>query len=380
MATRDDNLDDRIREYFFKGFTYKEICLFLRRNHECNISLSTLKRKINQLDLRRRMPDYDMDVVRATVSEMLDGPQSNLGYRAVWYDLQMRGIRVPRNTVANLLRELDPHGVQERTAHRLRRRAYQNPGPNAAWHCDGYDKLKPYGFPIHGCIDGWSRKILWLFVTRSNNQPHNIAAYYLETVRKYRGCPVNLITDLGTENGIMAGIQAFFRNNPDSHRYVPSPRNQRIESWWAFFRRSHTSWWINYFKDITMEEVDMTRQLHSECLWFCFAPLLQRCLNQVKEHWNCHYIRRSRHDTVKGRPDSLYYLPDINGGLDNLILPVPEQEYLYAKDHVISTDEENHYHQYFEYVMQVCNLRKPDDWRDAQALFQTIMRYAEAGN
>ena len=258
---------------------YKEICLFLRRNHECNISLSTLKRKINQLDLRRRMPDYDMDVVRATVSEMLDGPQSNIGLRAVWHDLQMRGIRVPRNTVANLLRELDPQGVQERTAHRLRRRAYQNPGPNAAWHCDGYDKLKPYGFPIHGCLDGWSRKILWLFVTRSNNQPHNIAAYYLETVRKYRGCPVNLITDLGTENGIMTGIHAFFRNNPDSHRYVSSPRNQRIESWWAFFRRSHTSWWINYFKDITMEEVDMTRQLHSECLWFCFAPLLQRCLN-----------------------------------------------------------------------------------------------------
>ena len=22
------------------------------------------------------------------------------------------------------------------------------------WHIDGYDKLKPYGFPIHGCIDG----------------------------------------------------------------------------------------------------------------------------------------------------------------------------------------------------------------------------------
>ena len=125
MATRDDhNLDDRIREYLFMGFTYKGICLFLRRNHECNISLSTLKRKINQLGLCRRMPGYDMDVVRATVSEMLDGPQSNLGYHAVWHDLQMRGIRVPRNTVANLLQELDPQGVRERTAHRLRRRAY----------------------------------------------------------------------------------------------------------------------------------------------------------------------------------------------------------------------------------------------------------------
>ena len=22
------------------------------------------------------------------------------------------------------------------------------------WHTDGLDKLKPYGFPVHGCIDG----------------------------------------------------------------------------------------------------------------------------------------------------------------------------------------------------------------------------------
>ena len=27
-------------------------------------------------------------------------------------------------------------------------------GPDFVWHIDGYDKLKPYGFPIHFCIDG----------------------------------------------------------------------------------------------------------------------------------------------------------------------------------------------------------------------------------
>ena len=27
-------------------------------------------------------------------------------------------------------------------------------GPNFIWHMDGYDKLKPYGITIHGCIDG----------------------------------------------------------------------------------------------------------------------------------------------------------------------------------------------------------------------------------
>ena len=57
--------------------------------------------------------------------------------------LQLRGIRVPRVVVQELLREIDPEGTELRRAHRLRRRRYHNPGPNYAWHCDGYDKLKP---------------------------------------------------------------------------------------------------------------------------------------------------------------------------------------------------------------------------------------------
>ena len=28
-------------------------------------------------------------------------------------------------------------------------------GPNYCWHVDGLDKLKTYGFAIHGCIDGY---------------------------------------------------------------------------------------------------------------------------------------------------------------------------------------------------------------------------------
>ena len=47
----------------------------------------------------------------------------------------------------------------------LRRRKYISSGPSAVWHADGYGKLKPYGFPIHGAIDGFSRRVLWLNIT-----------------------------------------------------------------------------------------------------------------------------------------------------------------------------------------------------------------------
>ena len=147
---------------------------------------------------------------------------------------------------------MDPEGSELRKAHRLRRRIYQNPGPNYSWHCDGYDKLKPFGFPIYGCR---SRKIIWLYVTRSNNQPNNVAAYFLDAVGEYCGCPVDLVTDLGTENWIIAAIQSFFRDDPDSHRHVPSPRNQRIEA-----LISHQTWF--YLTIYALNALKIPHQIH----------------------------------------------------------------------------------------------------------------------
>ena len=59
---------------------------------------------------------------------------------------------------------------------------------------------------------------MWLYVTRSNNQPNNMAAYFLDAVEEYGGCPVDLVTDKGTENGIIVAVQSFFRNDPVIHR------------------------------------------------------------------------------------------------------------------------------------------------------------------
>lgn len=58
-------------------------------------------------------------------------------------------------------------------------------GPNFCWHIDGNDKLKTYGFSLHGCIDGYSRKVLWLEVATTNKDSAIIAGYYLRAVEKY---------------------------------------------------------------------------------------------------------------------------------------------------------------------------------------------------
>lgn len=72
--------------------------------------------------------------------------------------------------------------------------------------------------------------------------------------------------------------------------------------------------------------VDLTSGLEMECLWFCFSGLLQKILAEVKEHWNTHRIRGSRHDTVRGRSDSPYNLPELHGLLISSCCPLVKQK------------------------------------------------------
>ena len=176
----ENNDEDLIRYYFYKGFAYLDICQFLLQYHNIEMSLSTLKRLMKQFNLKRQNPEYNVDFVRNEIITLLQGPHSSRGYCSIWHSFQLNGTRVPRQVVKLLLRQLDPEVAERR--HRLKRSTYHNSGPNYAWHCDGYDKLKPFGFPIHGCIDGWSRKVLWLYVTCSNNLPSNITKYYLKYI------------------------------------------------------------------------------------------------------------------------------------------------------------------------------------------------------
>ena len=206
VYTESGTCDELITRYFRLGFAYQNILLFLSNYHSIVISLRTLNSKLRLLGLRRKNADYDLDNVRNRIQQEIDGPDCSGGYRAVWHILQMEGNQVPRENVRALLKELDPEGVEERRAKTLRRRRYCTPGPNFVWHVDGYDKLKPYGFPVHGCIDGYSRKVLWFKLCKTNNDPAVVGQHLLGAIEKYGGCPTLLRSDNGTENVIMTGM------------------------------------------------------------------------------------------------------------------------------------------------------------------------------
>ena len=92
-----------------------------------------------------------------------------------------------------------------------------------------YDKLKPYGFPIHDCIDEYSRRILWLKVTKSNLHAKVPTAYYADAMKELGVCPKLLQIDCGTENGLMAAIQSKRQASVYVHRYSSSVANMKIE-------------------------------------------------------------------------------------------------------------------------------------------------------
>lgn len=122
--------------------------------------------------LKRRPDNIDIYNVINAILDVTEKNGQCLGYRTIWKRLITDyGLVIQRDKVMELMRVMDTDGVERRKQRRLLRRQYAAPGPNLVWHIDGYDKLKPFGFAIHGAIDGFSRRIMWLEVGPSNNSP-----------------------------------------------------------------------------------------------------------------------------------------------------------------------------------------------------------------
>lgn len=246
---------DLIKHYFSLGLQYSEILAFLLSFHGIQLSLRQLRRILRREGLRRRNDHSDIEQVINAIETELEGSGNRIGYRQMHQRLRNDyGLVVQKEIVREIIKELDPVGVQARSSKRFRRREYRAKGPNYIWHIDGYDKLKPFGFCIHGGIDGYSRRILWLEVGCTNNNPKIIANYFTDCIRQIGGVPRIVRADAGTENISVAGIQRFLRSGTEdafsgekSFLYGRSVSNQRIEAWWSFLKKSNASWWIDFF-------------------------------------------------------------------------------------------------------------------------------------
>ena len=383
--------DELIQDYFNLGLTAPEITSFLVCVHGIQISLRHLKRVLKRQGCTRRRNRSDLREIVNAVEGELRGSGGLLGYRAMHQRLvNYHRLVTTREVVRHVLRIFDPEGVQVRSRHRLRRRVYRCKGPNYLWHIDGYDKLKPFGFCIHGAIDGFSRRILWLEVASSNNDPRIVAQYYLDSVRQLGGTARIVRGDRGTENGSLAAIQRFFRRSAEddfagekSFMFGKSTSNQRIEAWWGRLRQGCAEWWIQFFKDLRDSGLyNDDDVIQRECLKFCFIDVLQMELHRVAQEWNLHRIRPSNNaECPSGKPDALYFVPETVDAQD-YSCPVEMDEFEIAEEMFAERPQEKgcspHFKELAEMIQEDEGLETPTTAEEALQLYFDLLEHIDA--
>lgn len=316
-----------IYECHKKDYSLQAIVHLIRKNFAINISLRTLQRYCKMTNLSRKNIEESptTSVVVAILLE-LEGSGATLGYRAMWKRLRNEyDLKIKQKTVMSLLKIIDSDAVEARSRYRLKRRVYTVPGPNYIWHADGHDKLKRFGFAIYGAIDGYSKKIMWLTVATTNNNPEVMAHQYLTCVEKKGFIPTFMRTDRGTEVIIMEDFHVALRvnyNNDDddcgfnSFLKGKSTHNQRIESFWRQLKQRLLIFYIDFFKEMEVQNIlDVNNKIHVECLRFCFGLLIQHEIDVTRKEWNEHRIRKQQH-VMGGVPNELYQFPEKYGHQD----------------------------------------------------------------
>ena len=200
---------------------YSEICHFICMIHNRSISLRQLKHFCQKLKLTRRY-HVQNDLNKDIITNELSTSHSCLGYRQSSEFINIKyNLTVSKEEVRKCLKLIDPEGGRKRWRKVKKRRIYKIDGPGDVFHMDGNDKLKRWGFDIHGCIDGFSRKSLWLRVATKDSHPIDIANYYLEFISRRKFCPNVLRMDRLNEV-IFVRIYKFFSQETQKVSHMPN--------------------------------------------------------------------------------------------------------------------------------------------------------------
>ena len=141
-------------------------------------------------------------------------------------------------------KNIDPDGVTIRREKVIRRKIYHTIGSGYIYYIDENDKLKRWGFPIHGCIDRFSRKVMWLVVSTTNNNLLLVGNLYLNCIKQQKIVSKLLIMDVGIGNMYCQDLQIYFTGEEESFLYASLTENQTIEAFCSrLVRYRHVYQW-----------------------------------------------------------------------------------------------------------------------------------------
>ncbi|KAJ8310790.1 hypothetical protein KUTeg_012655, partial [Tegillarca granosa] len=295
---------------------------------------------LSDRQLRRILKRSDIVEVAEFINDQIGMSGQFHGYRFMHLKCMLSGLTISRENVRRLLSLLDPEGVEHRRRRRLVRRRYYAKGPNFIWHLDSYDKLKPYGIAINGCIDGFSRHVIWLEANYTSSDPKVVGGYFVNAVKDRGFCPQIVRGDRGTENSHVQHIQTFFHNLQQGigrcFLYGRSTANQRIESYWCQLRKQKFEFWISFFHQLKEHGYFCGDLIEKEIIRFVFVDIIQVELDDFSLLWNTHYIRKTHNEQIAyGRPDLMYTVPamfntrDYSTSVDDVTVNVCQEECIF---------------------------------------------------
>ena len=284
--------------------------------------------------------EVSVEEVIAAVSEELKGPGKLLGYRAMNMKLRVEhGIKVPRNLVHNIMQTLDKDGIDTGSVKKRAKKAkklFVSGGSDCLYSLDVHDKLMGFQnstFPIsiYGCLDTFSRKVLFLSVWNCNSDPVLIASCYGRYISETKKIPNFLRIDKGTETGKLATMQAFLMesNNSDDATetviYGPSTSN-KIERWWRDLHERMEKFFKHQLCDLLESHDYNPHNPLDRCLLsYIFLPVIQNECSIFVDLWNTHRIRKQKGLKLStGVPNHMYDFPHKYGGQQHGILVTQE--------------------------------------------------------
>jgi predicted DNA-binding protein YlxM (UPF0122 family) len=180
-------------ELYHDGYTYKEIA------EDLGVAISTVHNRLRKCGLgSNRFSVMNMEQLRQAIYDVYKQGSGAQGYRMVVKHLAVQGIHVPQDVVMFACSILKADEIQLFGNRTIVRRRYRVPFPNSLWHFDGHHKLIRWKFVIHGCIDGFSRRVIWLAV-KNNNRAETVAELFDDAIEIY-GVPSRVRCDHGGEN------------------------------------------------------------------------------------------------------------------------------------------------------------------------------------